>query len=139
MNKHERAAARQRQMVADARRDSGTPETAVPPMVDVVGQPAPALSMRDLLFVGRPSSVPAGIPVYYLRFHEKSMQVGRTTDAQIGNKNDPARLRHPNGNEHAIEWIPEWRVFLVGFADAGKRTAEFDLVGIEKVRSWRMA
>jgi len=137
MNKHERAAARQRQMVADARRDGAAQEPAAAQVA--AESPISAVSMSDLLYVGRPKSVPVGIPVYYLRFHEKSMQFGRTTDDQIGNKNDPARLRHANGNEHAIEWIPEWRVFLVGFADAGKRTAEFDLVGIEKVRSWRMA
>jgi hypothetical protein len=118
-------AERQRAMVANS--EPGAPgEDETPP------PPAPQKpALEEIAYETRPE-VPRGIPVKFVRFVDRSMQIsGMQSGEQL-----QAR-KEPNNREHRIEYIPEMRHHMITYLDPAKHEVHFDFVHESQVKSWK--
>lgn len=123
--KRQAIAQRQRAQVAAASGEDGD-RPPVPP-------PPPMPVADDVAAETRPS-VPRGVPVAFLRFVDRSMQIsGMQSGEQLKAE------RATNGREHRIEYIPEIRHHLITYLDHARGTAAHDLVHEAQVKSWKPA
>jgi len=115
-------AARQRAMVSARDPDD---EPSAPPV-----PAAPQRPFEEIVTEARPD-VPRGLPVTFLRFVDRTMQVA---GMQSGDQLRAHVLA--NGREHRVEYIPEMRHFLVAYIDAAKREVKYQFVHESRVQAW---
>lgn len=129
MNDKERQAikARQKRLVATMTADDDDTERPEPP------PPPPPWDPEEIILQMR-GQLPAGVPVRFLRFSDKSFQVpgmqsGETLTAKVQSA----------GREHRIEYIEQIRHHLITWIDAAKREVKFAFVPEAHVKAWEPA
>jgi hypothetical protein len=117
-----------RDMVASEPAEGAVPAEAPPPKrtTDEI--------VVELVERNRPP-VADGMPVSFIRFSDKTMQVpGMQSGEQLEGWKAQA-----NGRRHTIEFVRELNCFLIGYIDPDRGKAEYVMVERSAVRSWKLA